>query len=234
MASAAYADSATATADATFAADTRSGTIRAISPCAVEYSPSWGGVTNEGAYVVIERVVHADMPNVATSVVATCEADAEGGCAYAVADGDERCVRLIHRVYSGGGTEIGEPLVRDVSFGYRSAQGTAFAADSRTNSLQEAVNAGADVNLAYSTDWAAGAAAVSIKAVKLSGKGGAPTATNAMFAAAADAEGATPMRGIGGGWWRILYQATDSSGDVLLEYLTAEFKRKGGFLMVFQ
>ena len=233
MASAAYADSATATAAATFAADTRSGTIRAISPCAVEYSPSWSGVTDEGAYVVIEKVEHAGMFNAVTSTVITCAADAEGGCAYAVSDGDERCVRLVHRVYSSGGEEIGEPLVRDVAFGYQSAAGAAFAADSRTNSLQETVSARKGVNLAYSTAWAANTASVSIKAVRLSGRGGAPVATNALFSAAADAEGVTAMRGVGRGWWRLLFQSADDSDDVLLEYLTDEFKIPGGFIVGF-
>ena len=232
MASAAYADSATATAAATFAADTRSGTIRAISPCAVEYSPSWSGVADEGAYVVIEKVEHDGMPNVATSVVATCAADAEGGCAYAVSDGDERCVRLVHRVYSSGGEEIGEPLVRDVAFGYQSAAGAAFAADSRTNSLQETVSARKGVNLAYSTAWAANTASVSIKAVRLSGRGGAPVATNALFSAAADAEGSTPLGDVGIGWRRLLYRLADGSGNTLLEYLTDEFRMPGGMLLM--
>ena len=45
-------------------------------------------------------------------------------------------MRLIHRVYSADGEEIGTPLVRDVAFGYKSAFGTAFAADTCTTSLQ--------------------------------------------------------------------------------------------------
>ena len=41
-------------------------------------------------------------------------------------DGDEHCMRLIHRVYSAGGVEMGEALIRDVSFGVRSAAGAGF------------------------------------------------------------------------------------------------------------
>ena len=234
MASAAYADSATATADATFAANTRSGTIRAISPCAVEYSPSWGGVTNEGAYVVIEKVEHAGMFNAVTSTVITCAADAESAYSFSPGAEDSPCVRFIHRVYDGGGTEIGTPLERDVSFGVVSLPSSAVCADCRTNSLQLAASEKLPISLAYSTDWTTNVASVAIGAISLSGKGGEATATNTVFSAAADAEGSTPLGNVGIGWRRLLYRLADSSGNTLLEYLTDEFKVKGGFVLIYK
>ena len=223
----------TAEADSAISVDLREDVCRAIGSAEVGYSPKWGGVTNEGAYVVLEKVLRVGLPGESTNTVAAFAADAESCYSYVVSDGDERCVRFIHRVYSSDNVEIGEPLVRDVEFGYRSAFGGAFVADSRTNSLQEAVMAG-NVNLAYDTGWATNAAAVSISVVKISGVGGAPVTTNAVFSANADVDGTTPMRGVNSGWWRLICQMTDVSGEVLLEYTTGDFKRPGGLAMCFR
>ena len=57
------------------------------------------------------------------------------------------------------------------------------------------------------------------------------TGTNDVFSAAADAEGDTPLRGAGRGWWRLLCQVKDEQGDTLLEYLTDDFKMPGGFIL---
>ena len=229
---AAYAgESASVTTEAAISVNTCEGELRAVSPKDIEYSPLWGGVTNEGAYVVIEKVEHAGMYNAATSTVTTCAADAEGAFSYSTGDG-EPCVRFIHRVYDTGGTEIGTPLVRDVSFGVSSSPGEAAFVDSRTNSLQEAVAVGRVDNLAYSTAWATNAASVTISAVMLSGKGGTPVSTNSFFTAVADAEGVTSMRGVGTGFWRLLCSVEDGSGEPLLEYLTDEFEKKGGFFLI--
>lgn len=227
----AAADSVTSVAESTIAVDLRDDVCRAVSPGNVGYSPKWSGVTDEGSYVVIERVVRAGMYDATTNTLATLAAGAEGVCQLVVGDGDEHCVRLIHRVYSAGGVEIGEPLVRDVSFGCQSSLGAAFAVDSSTNSLQLAVRGRRAVGLTYSTAWATNAAAVSISAVELSGRGGEPVATNGVFSASAVADGTTPMRGVGTGWWRLLYQATDAVGGTLLEYITEDFKMPGGFVM---
>ena len=216
----------TAEAETAIAVDVRTEVCRAVGQADIGYSPKWCGVTNAGAYVVLQKVVGG-----VTNTVATLDADAEDEYRYTFSGEASPFIRFIHRVYSSGGVEIGEPLVREIAFGCRSAEGAAFAADSRTNSLQEVASARAPVNLAYSTAWAANAESVSIKAVILSDRGGAPVATNAMFSAAADAEGVTQMRGVGRGWWRLLCEVSDGSGDVLLEYLTEEFKMSGGFLM---
>ena len=216
----------TGTSETTIAVDVRANDCRAVGQADIGYSPSWGGVTNAGAYVVLQKVVAG-----VTNTVATLAADAEDEYRYTFAEEASPFVRFIHRVYSSGGVEIGEPLVRDVAFGVRSGEGSAFMADSRANSLQEAVNADSPVNLTYSTAWATHAASVSVKAVQLSGTGGVPIATNVVFSAAADAEGLTAMRGVGRGWWRLLCEVSDGSGDTLLEYLTDEFKMKGGFTL---
>lgn len=224
-------ESASVTAEAAISVNTCEGELRAVSPKDIEYSPSWSGVNDAGSYVVIEKVEHAGMFNAATSTVTTCASDAEGAFSYSTGD-SEPCVRFIHRVYDAGGTEIGTPLVRDVSFGVSSSPGEAAFVDSRTNSLQEAVAAGRVDNLAYSTAWATNAASVTISAVMLSGKGGTPVSTNSFFTAVADAEGRTSMRGIGTGFWRLLCSVEDGSGEPLLEYLTDEFEKKCGFFLI--
>lgn len=221
--------SATAWGSSAIVVDVRSEASRTVGQTGIGYSPRWGGVTNAGAYVVLQKVV-----NGATNTIATLAADAESAYQYTPSDGDGNFVKFIHRVYSSGGEEIGEPLVRDMVFGYRSVEGPAFVADSRTNSLQLAAANRETINLAYSTAWAANAASVAISAIRLSGEGGAATATNSVFMAAADAEGATSPRGIGMGWWRFLCQLKGADGGTLLEYLTEEFRMPGGLLLIIE
>ena len=229
----ALAETASATAALAIAVNTCDGEQRAVSPKDVEYSPAWCGAASDGSYVVIEKVEHAGMYNAVTSTVTTCVADAEGAYSYSVGSGDEPCIRLIHRVYSSGGVEIGSPLVRDVAFGVPSSPGTAAFADCRAESLRETVASGATANLTYDTAWATNAAAVTISAVKLTGQDGAETATNTMFAVAADATGVTRLSGLSAGWWRLLCRIDDSGGDSLIEYTAGDFKIKGGFIISF-
>ena len=221
-------ESVVATAESTIAVDMRGGICHMASPASIEYSPKWCGVTNAGAYVVLERVVHAGEPYATTNTLATRAADAESS--YSLAVGDERCVRLVHRVYLSGGEEAGKELARDVAFGYASAPGAVFSADSRTNSLQLAASARRPISLAYSTEWATNSAAVAVDVVKLSGKGGEPVATNSVFAASAAVEGAASLTGLDIGWWRLVYRLTGESGDSLLEYQTDDFRMPGGFV----
>ena len=70
-------ESATAQAEAMIAIDLRGGECHAVSPSAVGYSPKWSGVTNAGAYVVLEKVEHADTLTATTNTIATFAADAE-------------------------------------------------------------------------------------------------------------------------------------------------------------
>ena len=206
-------------------------TRQAMSPCDVQYSPAWAAATNvPGAYVVLKKTELVGRSAESTSTLATGAADASGAYSLSVAEGGERCVRLTHEVRAADGSVL-HTMTSDVSLGYQSAAGASFVADSRTNSLQLAASSHAPVNLSYSTAWATNAAAVSISAVRLSGEGGAATATNAMFSVAADAEGTTPLRGVGKGWWRLLCRVADGSDGTLLEYLTDEFKMPGGLLL---
>ena len=229
----AVAETASATAALAIAVNTCDGEQRAVSPKDVEYSPAWCGAASDGSYVVIEKVEHAGMYNAVTSTVTTCAADAEGAYSYSVGNG-EPCVRLIHRVYSSGGTEIGTPLVRDVAFGVPSSPGAAAFADCRPESLREVVASKGTANLTYDTAWAANASAVTISAVKLTGENGSETTTNAMFTAAADASGETMLRGLSKGWWRLFCRMDGTSGESLLEYASGDFKIKGGLIIAFQ
>ena len=204
---------------------------QALSPCYIAYSPSWAAMTNlPGAYVVLCKTEMTGRSGESKTTLLTGSYGVEGVYTLSVEDCGERCVRLTHEVKTSGGAVV-SALTNDIAFAYQSEGAPTFIANSRTNSLQEVVDAGAPVNLTYSTAWATNAAAVSIKAVQLSGSGGVPVATNEMFSAVADAEGATSMRGPGRGWWQLLCQITDGSGDTLLEYLTDEFWMKGGFTL---
>lgn len=223
--------SVTASDDSTIAVDMRSGSCRMLSPGKIAYSPEYSGVTNEGAYVVIEGVEHADRPDAVTNTVAAFAADAEGEYSLPVADGGARNIRLIHRVYSAEGEEIGTPLVRDIAFGYKSSSGAAFLADTCTTTLQAFAFARSPIKLAYSTFWASDASEIAISAIKLSGKNGTEIATNAVFSAEADAEGVTQPFSAGGGWYRLLCRIGDGSGATLVEYLTAEFEMPYSFVL---
>ena len=228
----AMADAETASATAAkIAVNTCRGEIRTVAPTDIEYSPLWGGVTNEGAYVVIEKVEHAGMFNAVTSIVTTCAVDAENAYSFSPGEEDSPCVRFIHRVYDDGGTEIGTPLERDVAFGVMSSPSSAVRADSRTNSLQLAASERLPISLAYSTEWTTNVASVAISVISLSGEGGEGLATNTVFSAVADAEGSTPLCNVGIGWRRLLYRLADSSGNTILEYLTDEFKKPGGLIL---
>ena len=226
-----FGSSVTASDDSTIAVDMRLGACRMLSPGKIAYSPGYSGVTNEDAYVVIEKIEHADSLDSVTNTLATFAADAEGEYSLSIADGEERNIRLVHRVYSADGDEIGVPLVRDVAFGYKSASGTAFVADTCSTTLQAFASSRSPIKLAYSTLWATNASEIAISAIKLSGKDGTAIATNAVFSAEADAEGVTQPFGVGGGWYKLLCRIADGSGTTLVEYLTAEFEMPYSFVL---
>lgn len=236
LALSAHADSATGTAASTIAVDAREGgEVRTVAPKEVGYSPSWGGVKDAGSHVVIEKVEHAGMFNATTSVVTTCAADAEGSYSFALSSGDAPCVRLIHRVYDGNDVEIGEALVRDISFGAVSSPGEGAFADTREESFQEAVSTRNPVALTYSTAWATNAASVSILAVQTKDGSGADIAspvTNVLFTADADAEGTHPWHPKNGGW-RLLFASFDTSEDAIGEpYFADSFLKAIGFQLI--
>ena len=225
---------ATASATSTIVVDLREDVCRAVGSTTIFGSPKWGGITNAGAYVILEKVEHAGQYNEVTNTLATFNADEESSYLYTAGSSGDGRVRLIHRVYSAEDEEIGTPLIRDLIFGFRSGAGTAFAADGRTNSLCIAAIERVPINLAYSTSWATNAASVDIRAVNLSGAGGSERFTNAVFSAVADADGVVPLCGAGCGWWRLLCQLKDEEGETLLEYLTCDFKILGGLIMSFR
>ena len=203
--------------------DMRAGRVSGVVGTAnLRYSPLWAA-TN--ASVRIEAVYGGT-----TNVIKTGVVDEEGVFAWTQPDAANPVYRLLLWTMRNG-VAVGEPLSAFVSFGFRSAAESATVADTRTNSLALVVGSGAPVGLTYSTEWVEDASAIEVCSVRLSGREGTPLATNMMFSAAADAEGVTPMRGVGRGWWRLLCRLTDSSGGILDEYLTGEFQRKGGFVL---
>jgi hypothetical protein len=214
-----------ATAASAIAVDSREGEIRAVGPEDIGYSPFWGGVTNGDAHVVIEKVEHAGMFNAATSEIATMAAGAEGDLSYSPAAGDAPCVRLVHRVYDAGGTEIGTPLERDVAFGFNAAAAADITADGHDDLLQCEAALGKVVGLTYDTSWATNADTIAISAVQLKdGRGhdlDTPV-TNALFAANADASGAF-AKALKSGGWRFLFTPFGKDGNIICAPYFADY-----------
>ena len=211
--------------------DSREGERTVVSPEDIGYSPFWGGVTNGDAYVVIEKIEHADMFNAATSPVVTNAPGAEGDYSYAPGAGDAKCVRLVHRVYDAGGTEIGTPLTADVSFGFEAAAAASATADGRDDLLQREAALGKVVGLTYDTSWATNATSVAISAVQTrDGRGHdlATPVTNVLFSASADAAGAF-AKTLKSGGWRFLHTSFDSNGNIICAPSFADYflKTKG-------
>ena len=205
----------------------------AVAPKMLRCSPDWctGGTNVSGATYTLMAVTAPDTPQAATSSVPVSASSAEGDVPYGGASG---YVRFIMKA-DVSGTPVGETLVSDVSFGASATAAAATCADSRTNSLQEAIYASGIVDLTYSSLWADNAAAVTLRAVKLSGRGGTAMATNEFFTASGvDAEGLARLNASGKGWWRLLCQVMDGTDGVLLEYLTDEFYRRGGIMLNFR
>ncbi|MBQ6247758.1 MAG: hypothetical protein IJK04_12885 [Kiritimatiellae bacterium] len=214
-----------ATAATRIAVDSREGEVCAVAPEDIAYSPFWGGVTNVDAYVVIEKVEHAGMFNAATSEIATMAAGAEGDLSYSPEAGDAPCVRLVHRVYDAGGTEIGTPLERDVAFGFATAATAGTAADGRDDLLQREAALGKVVGFAYDTSWATNADSVAISAVQLKdgrGRDLATPVTNDLFSASADAAG-TFAKALKSGGWRFLHTSVDMDGNIICAPYFADY-----------
>ena len=238
----ANADTTASATTAPIAVDTREGAIRTVAPRDIGYSPDWCGIpvggayaprwtATEGAYAVIEIVEHADMFNAATSTVTTGDPDEEGDVSFSPAGGAVS-LRLVHTVYDGNDAMIGSQLVRDIAFGAASAPGDDTFADTRENSLREAVatssRAKSPVMLTYDTAWATNGTPdnVAIKAVRLTGEGGSAIGTNTFFAAAAPTDGTTPLKRVSPGWMRLVCRVADGSDATLLEYVTGDFLLK--------
>ncbi len=227
----AHADATASASASPITVDTRKGELRTVAPRDIGYSPAWCGAAPDGAYAVIEKIEHAGMFNAATSPVKTGDPDEEGIVSISPAAGGARCLRLVHTVYDGNGAVVGESLVRDIAFGASAAAGESFA-DTRANSLQEAVatsaRATSPVMLTYDTAWATNGVPgnVALKAVRLTGEGGAAIGTNAFFSAAAPADGETPLKRVSPGWMRLVCRVADTQDASLLEYVTGDFLLK--------
>ena len=198
----------------------------ALDTATLRCSPKWC-TDAEGAEYSLSVVTDPDTANAATSSVPVSAATVEGDVAY-VGSG---YVRFILKA-SVGGVETGGALVQDVSFGVKSAAGAAIVADSRAASLQEALDANGVANVVYSSEWAEGAAGVLVSEIKISKNGDA--STNLVFSASAVADGTMPVGGFDIGWHRLLYRAVDGGGETLLEYLTDEFRVRGGMTLIFK
>ena len=215
----------TGTASSPVSVDLRTGFVAgALGTANIRYSPRW---TDNAASVRLEAVSGG-----VTNVIKSGTAGEEGIFAWTQPNANQSVYTLLQWTLLNG-TPVDEPLSAKVSFGIQSATPAVTAADTQADSLQKAVDAG-NVRLSYDTAWGTNAAAVTLKAVRLSGTGGNAVATNGIFSAAATASGSAVMRGVGKGWWRLLCHVTDASGDVLLEYSTAEFCRKGGIIISFK
>ena len=198
----------------------------ALGTVSLRCSPKWC-TDAEGAEYSLSVVTDPGSANAVTSSVPVSAATDEGDVTYA----GSGYVRFILKA-SVEGAEVGEALVQDVSFGLASAPGAAIVADSRAASLHEAMNASGAANVVYSSDWADGAAAVSVSEIKLASRGGEAVATNSILSASAVADGIVPVGGLAAGWHRLLFRAVDGEGETLLEYLTDEFRVKGGILLL--
>lgn len=196
----------------------------ALGTATLRCSPKWC-TDAEGAEYSLSVVTDPGTANATTSSVPVSAATVEGDVTYA----GSGYVRFILKA-SVEGAETGDALVQDVSFGLASAPGAAIVADSRAASLHEAINANGVANVVYSSEWAEGAAAVSVSEITISKDGGA--ATNLVFSAPAVADGTEPVGGFDIGWHRLLFRAVDGEGETLLEYLTDEFRVKGGILLL--
>lgn len=224
---------ASCTATESIAVDSRMGGLRTVASKSVSYSSAWCGEKNSDNYVVIDTVLHGGMFNeeIVASVTNRTAADAEyaDGTVSIGEPGDVRCVRLTHRVYDKDGVEIGEALVRDVAFGVSSTPSLGAFADSRTNSLQAAVDAGGAFDLTYDTQWGTNATSLTIAAVKLEGES---ATTNAILDVDASAVGVKRLAGVGSGLWRYYCTLYDAEGEIIGTPLVAGYFRKPAFLMV--
>jgi hypothetical protein len=209
------------------------GGLSTVAPKSVSYSSCWCGEKNIDNYVVIDTVLHGGMFN--EEIVASVTNRTAGNAEYAEGSisigvlGEVRCVRLTHRVYDKDGVEIGEALVRDVAFGVASTPSTAAFADSRTNSLQVAVDAGGAFDLTYDTQWGTNVASLTIAAVKLEGDS---ATTNTILDVNASAVGGKRLAGVGSGLWRYYCTLYGAEGEIIGTPLVAGYFRKPAFLML--
>ena len=216
---------ASASSDSLISIDLRKNVCRAVSPVEISYSPKWSGIDDSGCYVVLQKVEYASSENAITNTLATFPAGEESSFTYVVNDGDERCVRFLHRTYFASGVVASEPMVRDVSFGFRSGTSEVFSADSRTNSLQVVVDAGVPADLTYDIKWIQDAVSATIDAIRTvvpRGHGSISVTTNTLLTEA-DGVGSLPLPKFAGGNWRLVCTLKDAQEKVVGEPMEAQF-----------
>ena len=208
-----------------FAVDSRIGARRVAGVCNVGYSPRWAGSGElGGAQVVIDRVDHADMFNAVTTTVTTCAVDAEGAYQLDLPEDGMDAFRILHRTMVNG-ESVGLTLAADISAGVQFAAGSAFAVDSRTNSLQVLAKSHGMARLAYDTGWTNDVARLSLAITD-----GARTNVFACLAAAAKGEYAYQM--FGSGWNRFLLTFYDAEDQAIDTLVSEPFKLSGGLAII--
>lgn len=197
---------------------------RVSSPADLTYSPYWLSSADGGARAVrIDVVTNPDTPNAATNTLTTGSAGAEALYAWTPAASAQPYSRLLHWTLDGG-SPTGLPLVCDVVIGKPSQPGTVFAADSRTNSLQEVADANGIAALAYSPIWTFGGNSVRIERVRHI-ETPSSTTTNTLFQSGASVESAYTMAAstCPSGIFTLRHITLDAANQLVGDVLTAAF-----------
>ena len=201
------------------------GCRRTVSPASLTYSPYWLSATDGSTRSTrIEVVTDPDTAKAATNALVTGGAGLAAAYAWTPPAAAKPFCRLLHWTLDGG-APTGAPIICDVVIGTPSAAGTAFAGDTRTNSLQEIANANGLALLTYSPLWFADGTSVRIERIRRRGISDAGT-TNSLTQTSAGAEGAYPL-GTGAlpsGIYTLRHLTLNASGTQTGDVLTtAEF-----------
>ena len=216
----AYGEGVTAWADALIQVDSANFSS-VLGVATLRCSPAWC-TDAEGAEYSLSAVTNPDTANAVTSSVQV--AAVEGDASYE----GSGYVRFILAAEVGG-VPSGNVLVKDVSFGVKSASASAVAYDNREGALQELASAGAAISLIYSSDWAEDSANLEISSVcTRHEKSGAlvDITTNILLQAQCPDDGSGPFATASLGWgeYRLLLREFASDGSTVLEYLSPEFE----------
>ena len=178
--------------------------------------PGWGVPAVDGASVKVVRILHPTEESATATVIA--QASSDGSVTVERGADEPAAFRLVMTVEKDNGEVLAES-VRDLSFG-ASADSAAFFADSRTNSVQLAVNAKPNsIPLSYSTTWADGAASSAIEVVTRTRpkRGPVTVTTNAVV---------TALQGTGDFDWTGIYE--DGFRKLILTQFDANGVALGG------
>jgi hypothetical protein len=204
-----------------------------FNPEALTYSPYWFS-DSEGAIraVRIEVVTDPDTDNAATNTLVTTENGLESVYDWTPEPAVQPFCRLLHWTLDGG-APTGTPLVCDAVIGIRSIVAAALSADTRTNSLQEVVDANGTAELTYSPLWGSGS---SIRIERVRQRTDPPlVATNSLIQSVAGVESVHPLAtgSLPSGHYILRHITLDASTQPVGDVLTAEFdiQRPAGTLL---